>query len=229
MTKFPEVFGTTDEFRNRIFEQGYMDIQTVRPEDVIDAEYDRKWVPDFRKVFAIINIAGEQGTFNSILLMANQRLIKCRLSPNMLISRLKHQFVLDAHHDVGGVARSMGITTFIPYVCGDYLLMPVGKRNAQNNSWIRVYTTGEFWEHQKKKSLVCYPQISILRVPHGRKSIEDRKLKCEDISFCYQEYAKSLLTTIKFPEAKRPRKNMMAVMKKRIVLFTEELLRKLAE
>lgn len=227
MIRFPDVFGTTDEFRNRVYEQGFMDIEAVRPEDVLDAEYDRKWLPDFRQVFAIINIAGEQGDFNSILLMANKRLIKCRLSPNVLIKRLKLQFVLDAHADVGGVAKIVGVKKFVPYVCGDFLLVPVGKRNASNNSWVRVYTSGEIWEYIDLKSLIHYPSISVVRIPHSEQAMIKRRGKCLDILRYYQKTAACISTTIALPD-ELSEKEVRDFVTRKNALNLEQLSRKLA-
>ena len=49
MTKFPDVFGTTQEYRNKVLKKGYIDIQKIRPKDVVDVEDDRQWLPDFSR------------------------------------------------------------------------------------------------------------------------------------------------------------------------------------
>lgn len=228
MRKFPDIFGTTDEFRNKLLQEGFIDIQRIQPEDVVDAEWSREWLPDFRQVYAIINITGTQGDFNSILLMANKRLVKCRLSPNMLITRLKLQFVLDAHRDIRGVAKVVGVKRFIPYVCGDFLLVPVGKSSASNNSWVRVYTAGEIVESFDRVSRIHYPSISILRLPHTEQAIEKRRGKCIDILKYYQKAAECISTTIDLPDEMSDQELRANVTKKN-ALDQEEMNRKLAE
>lgn len=228
MSKFPDIFGTTDEFRNKLLQEGFIDIQQIQPEDVVDAELSRKWLPNFRQVYAIINITGEQGDFNSILLMANQRLVKCRLSPNMLITRLNQQFVLDAHRDVRSVAKVVGVERFVPYVCGDFLLVPVGKPSASNNSWIRVYTAGEIVEPFDRASRIHYPSISILRLPHTEQVIEKRRGKCIDILKYYQKASECISTTIDLPDEMSD-EEMRTIATKKNALDQEEMNRKLAE
>lgn len=227
MSKFPDVFGTTDEFRDNVLKVGYLDIQKIKPEDVVDVETDCKWLPDFWQVYAIINIKASQNDSNSILLMANQRLVKCPLSPNELISWMKLQFPLDSKRDVGDMAKSMGITRLIPYVCGDFLLMPVDKKSGSNNSWIRLYTPGEVWDHQDKQSLINYPNISVLRVPHSQVGMEKRKKNCEAISGSYQKLAASISSTIDLPGQQPSGKELRKILKRKEDFFKDFWSRKL--
>lgn len=221
MTRFPDVFGATEKFRDDIFRNGFLDIQTIKPEDVVDAEPDRQWLPDFKQVFAIINIAHSQSDYNSILLMANQRLVKCRLSPNALISRLKQQFLLDPKLDVAYMANSMGIMKSVPYVCGDFLLAPVGKQAATNNSWIRLYTPDEIWEHDEKHTLINYPTIGVLRIPHDKRSMETRDEICRRILGSFQKYALSILPTIDLSD-KHPSDQELLRIRKRLEDFLKD-------
>lgn len=229
MTKFPDVFGTTQEYRNKVLKKGYIDIQKIRPKDVVDVEDDRQWLPDFTQVFAIINIAGTQSDYDSILLMANQRLVKCRLSPNQLVKRLDRQFLLHPKNDVGNVAKSIGITRHVPYCCGDFLLVPVGSKAASNNSWVRLSTGGELWEHDGKKSLVNYPTTGVLRIPHGKGAIAGRRSKCFQILAYYFYVALAILTTIELDLGEISVKKLRKISQGKDDHFREGILRELLE
>jgi len=227
MQKFPEVFGTTQEYRNKVLKKGYIDIQKIRPKDVVDVEDDRQWLPDFTQVYAIINITWTQSDYDSILLMADQRLVKCRLSPNQLFKRLDEQFLLHPEHDIGNLAKSIGIDRHVPYCCGDFLLVPVGKKAASNNSWVRLSTDGELWEHDGKQSLVNYPTIGVLRIPHGKDAIDGRRSKCFQILVYYLSVALTILTTIELKLEKLSVKQLKEISQDKDDRFREKLLQKL--
>lgn len=227
MTKFPDVFGTTDEYRNIVLKQGFIDITQIQPEDVIDAIHDRRWLPKFIDVFAIINVTGSQSKFNSILLMANQRLIKCRLTPKTLISKLGQQFLLDPKKDVGDMAKSIGIKKLIPYICGNFVLAPVGKKSASNNSWVRLYTDGEVWHYLGAKSLVNYPSVSVLKVPHSKRAMRIRRNNCRQLLRCYHEIAECLRTTIELPFEKMSGEELRATVARKMAINREAVSREL--
>lgn len=227
MTKFPDVFGTTDEYRNQVIKQGFIDLEQIQPEDVIDAVHDRRWLPKFRDVFAIINVTSSQSEFNSILLMANQRLIKCRLTPKTLTSKLGQQFLLDPKHDVGDMAKSIGIKKLIPYVCGNFVLAPVDRKSASNNSWVRLYTDGEVWHYLGAKSLVNYPSVSVLKVPHRKRAMRIRRNNCRQLLYCYSEIAECLQTTIELPFEKMSGETLRGIVARKTAINREEISREL--
>lgn len=182
MRIYSTILGFTANHSQKTEQQGYIDIENIHDDDVLDEQQSTKWLPDFEDVLAVLNITGDQSWYNSILLMKSSRVVKCRLTPNQILSRLPKQFMADYHRELIPIAKSLEIERHIPFVCGDFRLIPVGIRQNNNHSWVRLHPDYGEWRFEISNSYLNYPDMLPLKLPNSEISINNRISKCELLS-----------------------------------------------
>lgn len=136
----------TPEARNRIEKVDALEPDKLQLEDVQTTYDGPNFMPDWKRVKLIINRTDTQSKYNAIILYDNQRIVKVRKSPNRMISRIGDSFPLDYKNDLAReISRSMDIKRQVPFICGDYWLMPLGKLSADNRNWYRWDYSNDKW------------------------------------------------------------------------------------
>lgn len=188
----------TPAARQRVEEQGYLIPEELRAEDVVPENRETNFLPDWDRVLALINLSDTQDEFNTIVLYNDQRLVKVRSRPSRMLNHMREHFGIDYHTDIRRtVAKALGIRWKVPFVCGDYWLLPVGKRAASNFSWFRWdYLHDKFDFSQLHSSRVMTRNGVLLEWKWGPHVFRFGLRKCKLIASYLQYRARLMCPTV---------------------------------
>lgn len=173
----------TPECRTRVEQQGYLIPDELELDEVVPANEDTEFLPDWDHVLAIINCADAQSHYNSIILYDDQRLLKVRPTPNRLLKRLRKHFPMDYYNDIRHtMAKALKMKRGVPYVCRDFWLMPAGPVVVTNRSWFRWQYKRDSWDFPDNCSRVIVDHHLVLQWPMSRRSVEFRQELCKAIA-----------------------------------------------
>lgn len=128
--------GLTTAAQQKVNRAGYLDITSLKLADIADK---RNYCPkqlDFKNVFALVNFNGPEPYRTAVITLDNH-IFAVRSTANRLLNKLGQTFVLDRDHLRRDICPALGINKQVPYVCGDYWLIPMDEINGNNTSWIR--------------------------------------------------------------------------------------------
>lgn len=176
----------TPDFRRQIKETGYLDVEAIHPDNVVTAFDDTHFhIEDWFQVAILINVAHLKLKYKTIVLTNERRLFKCRKTTNQLMRHLKDQFPINHHADQKTYAHALSIKAHVPYVCGDFWLIPMTKKKSANRTWFRWdFPEWETYRNQVGRKCVdinikAFPR---LRFPTTRKAFKNRVKKAKLIA-----------------------------------------------
>ncbi len=182
--------------RERVEEQGYLVPEKLNLDSVIPSSEDTNFVPEWEHVIALINRASTQSRYNTIILYDDLRLIKIRPTANKLIKQLNDHFPLDYHNDMRcTIAKALNINRYVPYICRDFWLVPVTKRDATNRSWFRWQYKSDIWDFGEIHSRVIVDKHLTLQWPLSRRAVESHHKRCKQIASYLKQQAALICPT----------------------------------
>lgn len=186
----------TPAARQRVEKQNYLAPEELQLDEVTRASDDFKFQPDWEHILALINCAGTQSQYNTIILYDDQRLIKVRPTPNQLITRLHDHFPLDYHSDIRcTIAKALNINKYVPYICRDFWLVPVSKRDAANRSWFRWRYQSDIWDFADNHSRVIIDYHLTLEWPISKRAVDSQQERCKKIASYLKQQAAQICPT----------------------------------
>lgn len=203
VTQYPSPLtlkGLTVGAQKKVTAAGYIDITALKLADIADKRDSGQEVLDFKNVSALVNF-NEAEPYQTVVITLDNHIFAVRHTANRLLKKLGNTFVLDRAHMKRDICPALDITRLVPYVCGDYWLMPMSQVNGNNTSWLR-------WMHRECE-VIYKKQATILAVWRSvpqlwsisKKQFLNRWQRCRKIAAFLQTVAESITTLGDFKQS----------------------------
>lgn len=166
MTRFIYSFQMDFPLRETVLHQQHYDIgdlSNIKAADFTEFDDSPAHNIDWQDLRAIFPI-DDGSDYKAVVLYRRRGLLVVRNTPAYFLDHVIDAQCLRYKSDmVRAIGPALKIKRFMPYVCGDLVLLPIRRNHAAHTGWIRIGPDATFEQINSKQASISYTDVGPVR------------------------------------------------------------------